>query len=102
MVPTGVATACQPDTVLQIWPRSGLAVKYGIEVLAGVVDSGYRNEVCVMIKNSGLQPFVIRDGDRIAQTLPVQLKQTNLLSFVPLHSLPSSERGTKGFGSSGV
>lgn len=101
MIPIGVATACLPDVVLQAWPRSGLALKHGIEVLAGVIDSGYRDEVCFILRNGGLKPFAVKSGDRIGQLLPVRLQPTNLLSMMPLLELPGSQRGEKGFGSSG-
>src|SRR5262245_61453095 len=52
-----------------VWPRSGLAVKHGIDTLAGVIDSDYRGEVRVVLVNHGHEPFAIHTGERIAQLL---------------------------------
>jgi len=81
-----------------IWPRSGLAVKKGIDTLAGVVDSGYRGEVCVVLQNHGDEPVVIEIGDRIAQLL---VQAIGCVSIGEVTSMDESDRGTGGFGSTG-
>ena len=58
-----------PATSGLVWPRSGLAVRHGIDTLAGVIDSDYRGEVRVVLVNHGDEPFAIAAGDRIAQLL---------------------------------
>lgn len=99
VVGTGVAVKCPIDTCWQIWPRSGWAVKKGVAVLAGLVDSGYRGEVQVVLQNHGTEEVVIEHGDRIAQLVPVSLHflPQRVLSVVP--DLEASDRGAQGFGS---
>ena len=82
-----------------IWPRSGLAVKKGIDVLAGVVDSGYRGEIEVALLNTDFElPFTIEAGDRIAQIL---IQPVSQFDMVVVESLTDTDRGDGGFGSSG-
>ena len=81
-----------------IWPRSGLAVGQGIDTLAGVIDSDYRGELRVVLINHGEETLVIQPGDRIAQLL---IQKVERASFVRSETLPPSERGEGGFGSSG-
>jgi len=100
-IPTGVAVACQPDTVFQVWPRSGLALKQGIDVLAGVVDSGYRNEVVCILINHGTEDFIVEKGDKVCQMLPVSLSHHDSLQLEEVSELPPSNRGFGGFGSTG-
>ncbi len=102
MIPTGIAV--QPSdasTALLIFPRSGLASKYGITLAnaVGVVDSDYRGEIKVPLHNLSDQPFLVEHGMRIAQlvVMPVvfpALEETELLE--------ETERGSGGFGSSGI
>src|SRR4051812_35959739 len=68
-VPTGIAIEIPPDHVGLVWPRSGLAVRHGIDTLAGVIDSDYRGEVKVVLVNHGREPVTIAKGDRIAQLI---------------------------------
>jgi dUTP pyrophosphatase len=83
-----------------VHPRSGLAIKHGITVLntPGTIDAGYRGEIMVILYNSSDVDFEIAVGDRIAQ-LVIQTVET--AKFVPVDTLPDSERGETGFGSSG-
>lgn len=100
VVGTGIAVAIPAGHVGLIWPRSGLAVKSGINVLAGVIDSGYRGEVKVALHNTDYETdVVIRKGDRIAQLL-VQAVVT--LPMVEVGQLSDSDRGENGFGSTGA
>lgn len=99
LVPTGFAYALRPGTVGLIQPRSGLAVQYGIDVLAGVVDSDYRGEVKVVLINHGDRTFNAKRGDRIAQMVVYNIDMAlpeELFEDIP----PTERRG--GFGSTGV
>lgn len=84
--------------------RSGLALKHGIEVGAGVIDSDYRGEVKVLLRNHSDRDFDFVDGDRIAQMIIQPYTKAQIHAFrgeIP-ELTPETERGTKGFGSSGV
>lgn len=102
VIPTGLAA--QPDsaeTALLIYPRSGLAHKYGISLAncVGVVDSDYRGEICVPLINNGKSPFIVENGMRIAQLIvsPVFLPEIELAD-----SLDDTQRSRGGFGSTGL
>lgn len=96
---TGVAMAIPAGYYGRIAPRSGLAVKHGIDVLAGVVDSGFRNEVKVCLINLGSDSVSIQPGDRIAQLI---IERSEPASFMVLANLDQTDRGTGGFGSTGT
>ena len=98
-IPTGFAWAFPLGQVGMIRPRSGLAVRSGIDVLAGVIDADYRGEVAVVLINHGTRPLDIEVGDRIAQMVvqPCMVGVT-----VECDELPSTERGNGGFGSTGA
>ena len=83
----------------RISPRSGLAFKYGIDVLAGIIDSDYRGEVKVILINHGDKNLSIKKGDRIAQLIFAKLPH---VSIDYSDMLPETLRGNKGFGSSGI
>ncbi len=97
-VPTALRLQLPPGHVALVWPRSGLAVRHGIDTLAGVIDSDYRGELKVVLVNHGDQPFTIAAGDRVAQLL-VQLVERARL--VPVPSVEDTDRGRAGFGSTG-
>ncbi len=97
-VPTALRVAIPPGHVGLVWPRSGLAVRHGIDTLAGVIDSDYRGEVRVVLVNHGHEPFRIVAGDRVAQLL-VQRVERALFTEAP--SLDDTARGEGGFGSTG-
>ena len=89
-----------PNTYIRIAPRSGLAVKYGVDVLAGVVDFGYRGTIGVVIYNTDTnKSFEIKEGDRIAQLIIETCHRSN---FVEVDEVSNTERSDKGFGSSGT
>ena len=99
VIKTGIALAIPSGYYGRIAPRSGLAVKNGIDVLAGVVDAGYRNEIGVVLINHHFdKQFPIAKGDRIAQIIFERVDPFGL-ELVP--ELNSAERGMGGFGSSG-
>jgi len=84
-------------------PRSGLAAKNFIDVGAGVIDSDYRGEIKVLLFNFGDVDFEVKAGDRIAQMVIEMVAPTKLVKMdSAANSLSSTERGEKGFGSTGV
>lgn len=101
-IPTGFAVAVPPGHAGLILPRSGLAAKAGVTVLnaPGLIDSGYRGELIVLLHNTSGVPVDIKRGDRIAQFLLVPVPE---LDFQEVDDLPpaADDRGTDGFGSSG-
>ena len=95
---TGIAISIPDGCVGRILPRSGLAVKHGIHVMAGVVDSSYRGEVRVVLSNLSRSPFTAYHGDRIAQLV---IQKVELWNPIVVDELDETERGENGFGSSG-
>jgi dUTP pyrophosphatase len=97
-VATGLSVEIPPGHVGLVWPRSGLAVRQGIDTLAGVIDSDYRGEVKVVLVNHGTEPVAIAAGDRIAQLLvqPVARVRFTRAALAP------TGRGAGGFGSTGA
>ncbi len=100
-IPTGLAMALPPGWEAQVRPRSGLARRHGITVLnsPGTIDSDYRGEVQVLLINHGPEPFVIERGHRIAQVVFARVEP---IEWQMVDSLPETERGSGGFGSSGL
>lgn len=100
-VSTGFAMAIPEGYEVQVRPRSGLALEYGITCLntPGTIDSDYRGEVKVILANLGSEPFEIKRGDRIAQLVPAPVQRASLLE---VSSLDDTSRGSGGFGSTGV
>ena len=97
-VPTGLRIQIPRGHVGLVWPRSGLAVRHGIDTLAGVIDSDYRGEVRVVLVNHGPEPFSIAPGERIAQLL---LQRVERARFTAVSELQDTDRGGGGFGSTG-
>ncbi|HKT16256.1 MAG TPA: dUTP diphosphatase [Allosphingosinicella sp.] len=99
-VATGFAVAIPEGYEVQVRPRSGLALKYGITCLntPGTIDSDYRGEVKVILANLGDQDFEIVRGERIAQLVPAPVQHARFNEVV---SLDATERGAGGFGSTG-
>jgi deoxyuridine 5'-triphosphate nucleotidohydrolase len=98
LISTGVSVAVPAGTYGRIAPRSGLAVKKGLDVMAGVIDPDYRGEVKVLAVNLGQTPIVIGQGDRIAQLV---LERFEAAEVVQVETLDGTERGTGAFGSTG-
>lgn len=100
-VPTGLFIALPPGFEAQVRPRSGLAFKHGVTVLnsPGTIDADYRGEVGVLLINHGQQPFVINDGERIAQLVLARYEQ---VEWEAVAELDETQRGEGGFGHSGV
>jgi dUTP pyrophosphatase len=100
LVPTGLTIALPPGYEAQVRPRSGLAAKHGVTVLnsPGTIDADYRGEIGVLLINHGDAPFSIRRGERIAQMVIAPVVRAEL---VPTATLPGTDRGSGGFGSTG-
>jgi dUTP diphosphatase len=99
-VGTGLAVAIPAGHAGFVQPRSGLAAKHGITIVntPGLVDSGYRGELRVLLLNADRErTFVVEPGMRIAQLVVVPVPAVEL---VEVDELPESERGVRGFGSS--
>ena len=90
---TGIAIDIPEGYVGLIWSRSKLSTQKGIQVLAGVVDAGYRGDISVVLYNSGYEPVVFNAGDKLAQLL---IQEVSLTELELVDELPESVRGTKG------
>lgn len=101
LIPTGLYMAIPEGYELQIRPRSGLALKYGITVVntPGTIDATYRGNIGVILKNDGTEPFIIEQGDRIAQGVLNKVEEANLIET---DSLDETDRNDSGYGKSGV
>ena len=102
VIPTGIAVCpAEPDVVLMIAARSGLAVKRGLTLSngVGIVDADYRGEIQVGLVHLGIEPVVIHPGDRIAQLLVLPILRPDI-TFAEV--LPETDRGAGGFGSTGL
>ncbi|MBC6713380.1 dUTP diphosphatase [Treponema sp. Marseille-Q3903] len=101
IIPTGLFFEIPEGYEIQVRPRSGLAAKNGVTVLntPGTIDSDYRGEIKVILINLGENDFTVSCGDRIAQMIIAPVTQA---SFSICENLSQTERGTGGFGSTGV
>jgi dUTP pyrophosphatase len=100
LVGTGLAVAIPEGYAGFVQPRSGLAARHGLTIVnsPGLVDSGYRGELRVIVLNTdSTEPFVVEPGMRIAQLVVLPIPE---LELVEVDELPASERGVRGFGSS--
>ena len=101
IIKTGLFIALPPGFEAQVRPRSGLAVKKGITVLnsPGTVDADYRGEIGVILVNLSNEDFVIQDGERVAQLV---IAKHECVTWHEVDLLSETERGTGGFGSTGM
>ena len=101
LVPTGLYIALPEGYEAQIRPRSGLALKHGVTVLntPGTVDADYRGEIMVLLVNFSNEPFIVKDGERIAQMIVAKHEQ---VSFELTETLDETERGAGGYGHTGL
>jgi dUTP pyrophosphatase len=97
-VPTGIQVAVPAGHVGLVWDKSGISLK-SVHRLAGVVDSGYRGEVQVVMINLGAAPFAVRKGMKIAQML---VQPVAAVSVIECEALDGTSRGEGGFGSTGL
>lgn len=100
-IPTGIAIALPAGFEAQVRPRSGLAAKHMVTVLnaPGTIDADYRGEIHVLLINHGREPFEISRGMRIAQMVIAPAEQAD---FVSVPTLDETQRGSGGFGSTGL
>lgn len=100
LVPTGISIALPEGFEAQVRARSGLAVKHGIGLVNGIgtIDSDYRGEIKIALINHGEEPFVVNDGDRIAQMVIARYEK---VEWEEADVLPETERGEGGFGHTG-
>ncbi len=101
MIDTGIVIECPKDCYARIAPRSGLAAKYGIDVLAGVVDSSYRGHIKVILYNTEKNAVEIEIGDKIAQLIFERIYTPELEEVESIDDLMDTSRGAGGFGSTG-
>jgi dUTP pyrophosphatase len=101
IVPTGLIVEIPEGYEGQVRPRSGLALRHGISMVnaPGTIDSDYRGELGVLLINLGQEPFVIEPGARIAQLVICPVARGRV---VEVESLTMTERGSGGYGSTGV
>ena len=99
-VTTGIALAIPDGYEVQVRPRSGLALRYGVTCLntPGTIDSDYRGEIKVILANLGSEPFAVGRGERIAQLVPAPVQRAILDE---VDGLNDTDRGVGGFGSTG-
>ena len=100
-IPTGLYIALPAGYEAQVRPRSGLALKHGLTVLnsPGTIDADYRGEIMVLLINFSDEDFIINDGERIAQMVIARHEQGE---FIEVEELDETERGTGGYGHTGV
>ena len=101
LIPTGLAVSVPRGYEVQIRPRSGLALHYGIGMVnsPGTIDSDYRGEIGIVLINWGAEPVTIRRGDRIAQMVISKVYRADLVEVDDLDPTP---RGQGGFGHTGI
>jgi dUTP pyrophosphatase len=102
LVPTGIAIALPDGYVALVHPRSGLAIKHGVTMVnsPGTVDAAYRGELQIILINHDPKEHVtFKRGDRIAQLV---IQKVEHAKFIEVSQLPGSDRGSGGFGSTGV
>ncbi|WP_288762146.1 dUTP diphosphatase [uncultured Prevotella sp.] len=101
LIPTALHMALPAGYEAQIRPRSGLALKHGITVLntPGTIDADYRGELKVLLVNFSDTDFIVNDGERIAQMIIAKHENAD---FIEVEELDDTERGTGGYGHTGV
>jgi dUTP pyrophosphatase len=99
LVGTGISIGMPYGVYGRVAPRSGLAVKHGIQVGAGVIDPDYTGEIKVLLFNHGSEAFQVKVGDRIAQLV---LERFESVEVLQVDSITDTERGSNGFGSTGI
>ena len=92
LIPTGLFISLPAGYEAQVRPRSGLAIKKGITVLnsPGTIDADYRGEICIILVNLSNEPFVINDGERVAQMVIARHEQAE---WMEVETLDETERG---------
>ncbi|MDR2017866.1 MAG: dUTP diphosphatase [Syntrophobacterales bacterium] len=101
LISTGIHVSIPEGYEAEIRPRSGMANKFGVTIVntPGTIDADYRGEIKVILINLGKEPFVIKNGDRIAQMV---FRSVARARFKAVDTLPETDRGKGGFGSTGI
>lgn len=101
LIPTGLYVAIPEGYEIQVRPRSGLALKFGISCTnsPGTIDACYRGEIGIIIENRGTEPFEVRQGDKIAQLV---LKEVPIIEWVEVEELDQTKRGDGAYNSTGL
>ena len=102
LIKTDIAVAVPKGTYGRVAPRSGLTLKNGIDVGAGVIDEDYRGNVGVILFNHSDTDFVVKTGDRIAQLILEKIELVPTQEVFEIRDLGETERGSGGFGSTGL
>jgi len=97
-ISTGLSFEIQEGYVMLVWDKSGLSKNFGLHTLAGVIDSGFRGEVNILVINHGSETHIFEKHDKIAQVLVQKVEQAN---FEEVDELSDSSRGDGGWGSTG-
>lgn len=97
-ISTGLKIAVPSGYAGFIWDKSGLAVNYSLKTMAGVLDSGYRGELKVVLMNLGKESYAVKKGQKIAQLIIKKVEKPEIVES----NLDETKRGEKGFGSSGL
>lgn len=97
-IKTGIAIEIPDGYVGLIWDKSGLSQKHGLKILGGVIDSSYRGEIMVGITNLGTSEYIFHTGEKVAQML---IQKVEHAEIEEVENLDETERGEKGFGSTG-
>ena len=97
-IPTGMALSIPEGYVGLVWDKSSIGIKQGVKTLGGVIDCGYRGEVTVGLVNLSKESRTFKQGEKLAQMI-IQKKET--VVFEEVEELDQTERGARGFGSSG-
>ena len=99
LINTGISIAIPKGYVCLIWDKSGIATKHGVKTMAGVIDSGYRGEIKILFHNLSNETYLIEKNKKIAQMLIQPVEQREI---VEVEELDNTDRGTGGFGSTGI
>ena len=100
LVSTGIKVAIPEGFAGFVWDKSGIATKNHIKTMAGVIDSNYRGEIKIALTNLGKEPYKIKKGAKVAQVIISPVASVNITEVGDLEG--DTERGEKGFGSSGL
>lgn len=100
IISTGIAIAIEKGYVALVWDKSGLAAKSGIKTMAGVIDSGYRGEVKIVMLNTAAEDYHVKKGEKISQILIQPIISANIEEVEELDD--NTTRGADGFGSTGT
>jgi len=103
-LPTGVHIAIPAGYVVLALPKSGRAFNMSLIIAnsPGVIDGGYRGEICIIFRNVGQSAEIIEHGEKVAQLMCIKYEKMEFISIEDINAVPSDGRGSKGFGSTGV